>query len=72
MLCDKETLGPYFLTTTALRLPRGRYDMEEKPQSRSCVCEGREYANQERVCQKDSCYICHDGSWESYNTLFVL
>ncbi len=69
----RELLALFPDGDSPMRLPRRRCEMEDdKSQARSCVCEGREYANQEKVCQKNSCYICHDGSWESYSTLSTM
>jgi len=38
----------------------------------SCLCEGREYAHFEKVCQTEACFICKDGQWEMDNKIFVL
>jgi hypothetical protein len=46
--------------------------MESKSENTSCMCEGREFENLEKVCQKTSCYICKDGNWEIDNQVPVL
>jgi hypothetical protein len=46
--------------------------MEKISLNNSCMCEGREFANLERLCRKTSCYICKDGNWEPDNRIPVL
>ncbi|MGC9966200.1 MAG: hypothetical protein ABSE08_12410 [Syntrophobacteraceae bacterium] len=46
--------------------------MENITGSNSCMCEGREFASSEKVCQKTACYICKDGNWEEDDRIPVL
>jgi hypothetical protein len=44
----------------------------EEISKHSCSCEGREYAELEKICQYNSCYVCKNGSWEIDNKVIVL
>ena len=51
---------------------QGGAEMENITGSNSCMCEGREFASSEKVCQKTACYICKDGNWEEDDRIPVL
>jgi hypothetical protein len=46
--------------------------MDKASQDSSCMCEGREFVNLARVCQKTACYICKNGTWERDDRIPVL
>lgn len=46
--------------------------METKSDLSSCICEGREFAHEEKVCQSSECYVCKDGKWEKDTEIPVL